>query len=82
MAIPSLTNESHIIDPAILEDIVTSVNPELIEGPDFDSLIEISCAIIKPHINALAAAYRAACSTDIGGAAARHFLTHLLEAEA
>lgn len=84
MAIPSLTNESHIniIDSAILEDILASANPDIVDRPDFDSFIEVSCAIIQPHLNALATAYRDACSTGIGGAAARHFLMNLLEAEA
>lgn len=79
MASAILSNESYVIDQAILEDLVTEIDPSLEGRPE--AWTRATIAIVQPHLEALVAAYRDACKTHAGGQAARLFLQNMLSAE-
>lgn len=80
MASAILSNESYVIDQAILEDLIIEIDPSLEERPEVWTRATI--AIVQPHLEALVSAYRNACKTHAGRRAAQLFLENMLAAEA
>lgn len=87
MANAILSNESYVLDPAIIEDLAAEItieaNPEIEDQPViFDALTRANAISIQPHLEALVAAYRGACQNNATRRACQLFLSNLIEAEA
>ena len=86
MASAILSNESYVIDQAILEDLAAEItieaNPEIEDRPKiFDAFTRANAALIRPTLESLVQAYTHACTTTTGRAAARLFMQNVLDAE-
>lgn len=92
MALSTVARETRnhriIIDSSVLdelaEEIVISANPKILNRPPkvLNAFTAATARMIAPSLEGLAEAYRSACSTPSGRAAAQLFLSNLLEAEA
>lgn len=87
MATQILTNQSQRIDQAILDglaaDVIAELHPGIEDRPRvFSAFTAATAVLIQPPLEALVNAYRDACATRPGRAAARQFLENLLAAEA
>lgn len=87
MANAILSNESYVLDPAIIEDLAAEItieaNPEIEDQPViFDAFTRANAILIQPHLEALVAAYRGACQNNATRRACQLFLSNLIEAEA
>lgn len=83
----AIRNERPVIDQAIIEalaaEVVLETNQDIEDQPAvFDAFTREYAVSIQPHLEALVAAYRGACQTNVGRRAAQLFLENMLAAEA
>ncbi|MFA7292173.1 MAG: hypothetical protein WC023_07970 [Rhodocyclaceae bacterium] len=78
---------AQILPTTLVEDVASQIvieaHPGLLEDRPkaFDAFTRATAVLIQPQLETLVQAYRNACSTPCGRAAAQIFLTNLLEAE-